>query len=342
MAVRFIKREATMLKRYSALIWMALTTAGTLGLAEARGADPAAPTGHWQGTLNVQGTTLTMVFHVTEAGGGLTATFDSPDQASIGIPVDSVTVAGGNLTFTIKSIQGQYKGKINAAGTESVGNWSQAGRDTPLTLKKTDKPTTLKIPAKLIGVWEGKLKAAPGVELRLVMRVVKVKDGAMTASFGSPDQGANFLPINAIALEGDKVTAESKAIASSYAGVLNKDRNEITGTWTQGGRNFPLILKKTDKVSEPKRSQIIKPPFPYKAEEVTYVNKAAGLSIAGTITLPKGNGPFPAALMITGSGPQDRDETLMGHKPFLVIADALTRRGIAVLRVPIPQDQSKR
>ena len=81
------------------------------------------------------------------------------------------------------------------------------------------------------------------------------------------------------------------------------------------------------------RPQTPKPPFPYRSEEVTYENKAGGVKLAGTLTLPPGQGPFPAVLLITGSGPQDRDETILGHKPFLVIADALTRRGIAVLRV---------
>ena len=76
-----------------------------------------------------------------------------------------------------------------------------------------------------------------------------------------------------------------------------------------------------------------KPPFPYREEMVSYPNAKAGISLAGTLTLPPGAGPFPAAILITGSGPQDRDETLLGHKPFLVLADYLTRRGVAVLRV---------
>jgi fermentation-respiration switch protein FrsA (DUF1100 family) len=59
----------------------------------------------------------------------------------------------------------------------------------------------------------------------------------------------------------------------------------------------------------------------------------SGVHLAGTLTLPQGKGPFPAAILITGSGPQDRDETLLGHQPFWVIADYLSRRGIAVLRV---------
>ena len=83
----------------------------------------------------------------------------------------------------------------------------------------------------------------------------------------------------------------------------------------------------------PKRPQEPKPPFPYAAEDVSYRNEAAGIRLAGTLTRPQAGGPFASVLLITGAGSQDRDETLFGHKPFLVIADHLTRRGLAVLRV---------
>ena len=97
--------------------------------------------------------------------------------------------------------------------------------------------------------------------------------------------------------------------------------------------NNPLVLRKTDRLSVAARPQTPRPPFPYRSEEVTYENKAGAVSLAGTLTLPPGQGPFPAVIMLSGSGPQDRDENIVGHRPFLVIADALTRRGIAVLRV---------
>jgi pimeloyl-ACP methyl ester carboxylesterase len=97
--------------------------------------------------------------------------------------------------------------------------------------------------------------------------------------------------------------------------------------------SFPLDLERTDKPAELRRPQEPKPPFPYLAEEVTVSNAKAGITLAGTLTLPKGAGSFPAAILVTGSGPEDRDEAIFGHKPFLVLADALTRRGIAVLRL---------
>lgn len=83
-----------------------------------------------------------------------------------------------------------------------------------------------------------------------------------------------------------------------------------------------------------KRPQEPQPPFPYAQEEVSYPNpQAAGVTLTGTFTKPKEGGPFTALLLISGPGPQDRDETMAGHKPFLVLADYLTRRGLAVLRM---------
>ncbi len=102
----------------------------------------------------------------------------------------------------------------------------------------------------------------------------------------------------------------------------------------KGRRSFHCSFKRVDKIEPPSRAgrpQDPKPPYLYVAEDVSYENK--GIHLAGTLTLPRGQGPFPAAVMITGSGPQDRDETILGHKPFWIIADYLARRGIAVLRV---------
>jgi pimeloyl-ACP methyl ester carboxylesterase len=119
-----------------------------------------------------------------------------------------------------------------------------------------------------------------------------------------------------------------------YDGNLSKDGSEISGTFQQAGMSFPLVLKRVDKPVAISRPQEPKRPFPYAEEEVAYENRTApGVKLAGTLTLPKSDGPFAAVLLITGSGPQDRDEALMGHKPFLVLSDYLTRRGIAVLRV---------
>jgi uncharacterized protein len=178
----------------------------------------------------------------------------------------------------------------------------------------------------LDGLWQGTLNAG-AVPLRLVLHI----NGA-TGKLDSLDQGALGLPVDTVELRDHDVAISAKAIGGSYKGKLSADGKEITGTWKQGAE-LPLTFKRIDAVPELSRPQNPKPPYPYTEEEVVVPNEKAGIKLAGTLTLPKGPGPFPAVVMITGSGPQDRDEALMGHHPFLVIADHLTRNGIAVLRV---------
>jgi uncharacterized protein len=163
--------------------------------------------------------------------------------------------------------------------------------------------------------------------------VEKGKDGALKAVLASPDQGANNIPISGIGLKDDVLTFESKNIGAKFTGKRNKGGTAFEGQFEQGGAKLPLTLKKTGKISAAVRPQTPKPPFPYRTEDVTYENKSGGVKLAGTLTLPPGKGPVPAVILITGSGAQDRDETILGHKPFLVLADDLTRRGVAVLRV---------
>lgn len=188
----------------------------------------------------------------------------------------------------------------------------------------------------LEGTWLGKL-AVSGVELRIVFNVTKNADGTYTATMDSPDQGAKGIPVAKVVIEQGKVQFDIKVAAALYEGLLNADATEMKGQWKQGGAAFPLDLKRVTEVVI-NRPQTPKKPYPYREEEVTYMNEKDGVRLAGTLTLPDPNdphmkSPYPVVIMITGSGAQDRDETLFEHKPFLVIANSLTRRGIAVLRV---------
>jgi uncharacterized protein len=184
----------------------------------------------------------------------------------------------------------------------------------------------------IAGTWAGTLDLG-AAKLRLVVEFAKKEGGGYTGKMDSPDQGAFGLEIDEVTQDKSTVKFTMKKIGGSYSGDVSTDGKEIKGTWKQGPLSLPLVLKPSERASPPKRPQEPKPPFPYKEEEVTYQNKEGGITIAGTLTLPKQGGPFPAVLLITGSGPQDRNEELLGHKPFLVLADYLTRRGIAVLRV---------
>jgi dienelactone hydrolase len=132
-------------------------------------------------------------------------------------------------------------------------------------------------------------------------------------------------------LDGNKLTIQATAILAEYTGTIIND-SIIEGTWLQSGQTFPVNLKKLAGEYRIDRPQEPTPPFPYNSEDVFFTNDKAGIRLAGTLTYPKGSGPFPAIILITGSGGQNRNEELLGHKPFLVIADYLSRKGYAVLR----------
>ncbi len=184
----------------------------------------------------------------------------------------------------------------------------------------------------ITGTWLGKLKFS-GIELRVVFNIKRNDDEILTATMQSPDQTPKLIPVDTVIYNNGNIKLEVKAVHGYFEGAFNADSLTFTGRWNQFGNFLPLVLKKVDKVEVFKRPQEPKPPFPYKAEDVSFENKSAGITLSGTLTMPKTGKPFPAVLLITGSGKQNRDEEIFNHKPFLVIADYLTRRGIAVLRV---------
>ena len=182
------------------------------------------------------------------------------------------------------------------------------------------------------GNWEGTIKV-PGAELRLVFRVYLNLDGILAATMDSPDQGITGIPVNEVVQKDDNLYLEVKEIGGVFEGVISEDFLIIEGQWKQSGASFPILLEKKEKITEIVRPQEPLKPYPYIEENIKYENKEAGITLAGTLTLPAEKGTFPVVLLISGSGPQDRDEAVFGHRPFLVLADYLTREGIAVLRV---------
>jgi uncharacterized protein len=180
------------------------------------------------------------------------------------------------------------------------------------------------------GNWVGVLAE----KLRLVLKISRGADGKLKAALDSIDQGAKDLTVDTIEFADRKLRFEMKALGASFEGTLDEDGEELKGNFKQGSSPFPLVFKRVEEVPELSRPQDPQKPYPYEEEEVTYENRRDKVRISGTLTRPRGaRGPVPAVLLITGSGSQDRDETLMGHRPFLVLADYLTRKGIAVLRV---------
>jgi uncharacterized protein len=179
------------------------------------------------------------------------------------------------------------------------------------------------------GNWIGSLKIS-SISLRIVLKISKNEKGEYKAILNSPDQTDKDIPVDKVEIAGDSIKLNVSVIRGSYKGKLADSL--LDGVWNQGGMDLPLLLRRTDKIAELKRPQNPVKPYPYKEEEVSVLNTNANLTLAGTFTYPDKGDKFPTVLLITGSGPQDRDESLLGHKPFLVLADYLTRHGIAVLR----------
>jgi pimeloyl-ACP methyl ester carboxylesterase len=179
----------------------------------------------------------------------------------------------------------------------------------------------------LTGAWTGTLKIQ-GTELPLVFNFIKTATG-YTATMDSPKQGAKGIPIDAVNFANKQLTVYVKAAGLKYDGEWKSDKI-ITGTFSQGAFSAPLNLTKG--VVELPKPQEPQKPFSYYTEEVQFVNQKENIALAGTLSLPQKEGKFPAVILISGSGQQNRDSEILGHKPFLVIADYLTKKGIAVLR----------
>lgn len=184
---------------------------------------------------------------------------------------------------------------------------------------------------ELTGTWLGALEVGV-IKLRLGVMIRADADGRYRGTLTSIDQGNSTLPIDAITLEDGQVRLQIKRVQGVFEGACDKTQTALVGRWKQGAVDLPLTLKKVDRLPLIKRPQEPKKPYPYREEQVTFLNKKHDVKLAGTLTSPEGEGPFPAVVLISGSGPQNRDEELLGHRPFLVLADYLTRRGIAVLR----------
>ena len=188
------------------------------------------------------------------------------------------------------------------------------------------------------GLWEGAINLPSGV-LEVAVRLDRPASGSWAGTIDIPAQGAMARPLANITVDGPAVRFSIAGVPGdpTFAGTLSEDGATIQGGFTQGPGKLTFSLKRntTGKptiVAAP-RPQEPKPPYPYLTDEVTIQNSAAGVKLAGTLTTPRAAEAYPVVILITGSGQQDRNESIAGHQPFLVLADYLTRRGIAVLRL---------
>ena len=312
----------------------AAAAAAAVNPADAKPAPSVA--GDWVGALDVQGQQLHLAIHLTKnEDGTYAATLDSPDQGARGIKVDKVDYKDGVLTLELTAVSARYEGTVGKDGAEITGTWSQGPGSLPLKFtrgKVPETPAVKAVPSDPIKpLWIGTLET-PGTKLRLVVHLARGADGIITATLDSLDQGANGLKIDSAVFKEGKLTLDLKSFGARFEGTANKEGTEVTGQWSQGGTQMPLVLKAIDKIPALLRPQDPKPPLPYIEEEVAYASTPSSVKLACTLTRPRSGGPFPAVVLITGSGPEDRNETVFGHRPFLVLADHLTRKGIAVLR----------
>ncbi|MEP7353858.1 MAG: alpha/beta fold hydrolase [Acidobacteriota bacterium] len=194
---------------------------------------------------------------------------------------------------------------------------------------QAQKPVDVQLNSKVVGNWLGTLQAGAS-KMRLGFHILVNGQGELSSTLDSLDQSVTGILVRQTVFEDNILSLDIASVGARFQGTVSADGTEIAGTFVQGASRR-LTLTRVDRILLPVHSQQPKPPYPYDAEDVSY--SSGGVRLAGTLTLPRLSGPFPVVLLISGSGPQDRDGTVAGHKPFWVIADYLTRRGIAVLRV---------
>ena len=322
------------------LLWGAMSAGPPPARAQTARAEAAAPfsavEGDWLGTLQAGGTTLHLALHLLrDARGTLRATLDSPDQGVYGTEATKIFHDRAAVSFEIASVGASYEGKLSADRKYITGIWQQGGQGFALVFRRQAPGAGTRIPADAIspveGTWQGEVDENY-VHHRLQLHISHDDKARLMASLDSLDQGVSGLPAANVTEKVGELHLEIPVAAGTYDGKLNAAKNELTGTWTQNGEQRALTFKRSNRVLEERRPQNPQKPYPYAEQEVTFANAKAQITLAGTLTLPKGPGPFPAAVLISGSGPHDRDETIAGHKPFLVLADYLTRKGMAVLR----------
>lgn len=189
-------------------------------------------------------------------------------------------------------------------------------------------------PPSIVGVWLGDLVVNENLRLRVGCEF-KLENDSLVGTMASIDQGAYGIQINSISIIGDTLVFAVNQMGVTYRGIFSADTS-IDGHFVQGS-SPPMVLNFTRAAAipgaPPERHQYPRKPYPYHEEEIEFTSSTTGFTLAGTLTYPRKGGDYPAVLLIPGSGANDRDETIWGHKVFLVLADHLTRHGVVVLRM---------
>jgi hypothetical protein len=287
--------------------------------------------GHWEGSIKIQGQELIINVDVKSAEAGLAATIDIPQQNAKGLSLKNVRYQHPIVHFELPAGPGLATFEGERKDSLIAGKFTQAGMEGAFSLKLANqvKPDVVEeIPPKyraIVGVWDGAIdimKRSIGISIG-----IKMNNGVLNATIDIPEQSAMNLPLINVRFDSSRVHCELQAGPglAVFDGVLKDD--SIKGVFTQaGGKGDFHLLRGVEKKVVEQPEEVV----PYKQEEVVFYNDT--LKFTGTLTIPSSAGPHPAVVMITGSGPQNRDEELFGFKPFRIIADHFTRKGIAVLR----------
>jgi len=299
------------------------------------GRAPAAQelSGVWTGRIPTPRGELETSFYVRATGASAWAgTADTPAQGVFGLPLTSIELDGDKVAFVMA--HARYDGVLSE--DRISGTWTQGSASVGFDCVRSPlpEPADDASVARGTGLWKGKL-AAGAVKLRIVLAAQHSPQEGWSGYVQSPDQTPQKFPLTRVDWLAD--TQSFRYCVPSLSAALeltpNEDGSQVEGTFIQGAARLPITLERTEVVGPLRRPQTPKPPYPYDEEDVTYRNELQDVSLAGSLTLPRGEGSFPAVLLISGSGAQDRNGMVFEHQPFRVIADDLTRRGIAVLRV---------
>ena len=290
----------------------------------------------WLGILKVGSQQLRLQLRLKpEKDGSYGGAMVSLDQGATPVPFDRVERTSKRLSFEIKKLGVSFSGDMNADQTTATGVFTQG-------LKFNIEFQRVKgwKPSKHIATWVGTMEAGPK-QFDFQFRIFVDSAGKKSVRLDSLTEGVNGLK-GVFEQEGNRITLTIPATAAKVIGEFDTSGDVIDGTWIQRGAKIPLVLKRIPieqtKSPELKRPQTPKPPFDYDSEDFKVQASSIDFKysndvvLAGTLTVPTGNGPFPTVILTSGSGPQDRDETIFEHRPFLVIADYLTKKGFAVVR----------
>lgn len=255
---------------------------------------------------------------------GSLLSFDEGRQKFV---LDSLTRTATDFEFEIKASKGKYVGKFDDSGKRIEGQWLQGPAKLDLVLEQVEEYPARDVKA----LWVGDINV---LFQKLKVTFCESADGEVY--FESVSQKAGGFVVTKTVKE-ELIEFDVPGVGGKFSGKLSSDGQEMRGTWKQSLIEVELVLDKSNGVDIqpeiPRRPQTPQPPFDYEIHDVEIENPRDNrVSLSATLTIPAGDGPYPAVVLISGSGPQDRDESLLSHKPFWVIADYLTQRGIAVLR----------